>query len=103
MPIDDEEKLVGMFGSDACNISSSQHGEFFGNSSRNVCAKLGNISHIPLVQSSSQKIPTLLATYSVGKGSLSGNERRGERTGIRGKRIDTLFLGGRESRPLEER
>jgi len=29
----------------------------------------------------------------VGKGIQSGNERRGERTGIRGKKIDTLFFG----------
>jgi len=51
------------------------------------------LSHNPLVRSSCQTTPPLLPTYSVRKGRQSGNERRGERTGIRGKRIDTLFLG----------
>jgi len=51
------------------------------------------ISHLPLVRSSCQTTPSLLPTYSVGKGRQSGNERCVERTGIRGKRIDTLLLG----------
>jgi len=51
------------------------------------------INHLPLVRSSCQTTPPLRPTYSVGKGRQSGNERRVERTGIRGNRIDTLFLG----------
>ena len=51
------------------------------------------ISHFSLVRSSCQTTPPLLPTYFVGKGRQSGNERSGERTRIREKRIDTLSLG----------
>jgi len=47
--------------------------------------------HLPLARSSCRTTPPLLPTYSVGIGRQSGNERRVERTGIRGKTIDTLF------------
>jgi len=49
------------------------------------------LSHLPLVRSSCQTTPPpLLPNYSLGKGRQSGSERRGERTGIRGK---TRVLG----------